>query len=298
LKPLFGVRRVNGLEYLMDARYEPEALREELARLGYDPDAELSGSGRGGQVYAENVREQAREMLRPLLVRESLDFGLQCAETAFIAVRSEAGERIEEVAVVANALPSGWDDHFLSGGAMLRSMSVGPDVSKMASLAAPGPSDLLCAAVGAFTGRGARLRTPVPEADAGEPEGARPAGRGAAAFEGVPTFEEGVAVLLDSARAEDAARLPDTATLSAVELSFPDGAPDARDLDPGLVLLIYVDDLAAPRARVRLADLVRQGGRRPLNVTRGPGQVVRVTLEDRAGAWAQSAPRIGVTLAW
>ena len=31
-----------------------------------------------------------------------------------------------------------------------------------------------------------------------------------------------------------------------------------RGLDPGLALLVFVDDLTAPRARVRLADLVRR----------------------------------------
>jgi Ca-activated chloride channel family protein len=59
-----------------------------------------------------------------------------------------------------------------------------------------------------------------------------------------------------------------------------------------------VDDLASPRARVRLADLVRLGLERPLNIARSAGQVVKVVLADANGAWAVTAPEIAVTLVW
>jgi Ca-activated chloride channel family protein len=58
-----------------------------------------------------------------------------------------------------------------------------------------------------------------------------------------------------------------------------------------------VDDLASPRARVRLADLVRQRGERPLNLSRSPGQVLRLVLADPAAAWKDGAPTIEVALA-
>ena len=58
-----------------------------------------------------------------------------------------------------------------------------------------------------------------------------------------------------------------------------------------------MDDLTAPRARVRLADLIRQGGERPLNVRRRAGQVVRLVLLDPAGAWAAGASALEVSLA-
>ena len=50
--------------------------------------------------------------------------------------------------------------------------------------------------------------------------------------------------------------------------------------------------------RVRLADIVRQRGQRPLNLRKMPGQVVRLVLVDPAGAWAQDAPRMEVRLGW
>jgi Ca-activated chloride channel family protein len=47
---------------------------------------------------------------------------------------------------------------------------------------------------------------------------------------------------------------------------------------------------------VRLADLIRQGGRRPLNLTHHAGQPVRIVLIDPNGAWAQNPPSMEVAL--
>jgi Ca-activated chloride channel family protein len=124
-------------------------------------------------------------------------------------------------------------------------------------------------------------------------------------FSGVPQFVGDAAVLFDSARPADAGRLPEDVLITRVEVAFPAGAltgcyatPRPESLDPGLSLLIFVDDLSAPRAQVRLADIVRQGGSRPLNLRRASGQAVRIVLADPAGAWRQAAPAIAVTLAW
>ncbi len=114
---------------------------------------------------------------------------------------------------------------------------------------------------------------------------------------GVPAMSGGEAILFDSTR-DLAIVLPETIKFGRIEVRFPDGPPGPRTLDPGLFLLIYIDDLASPRARVRLADLVRAGGVRPLNLARGPGQVVRVVLADPAGSWAAGAPRLEVALGW
>ena len=117
-------------------------------------------------------------------------------------------------------------------------------------------------------------------------------------FSGVPQFTAGEAVLFDSTRQEDAAKLPGQGTIRRLEVRFPAGTPAQEELDAGLVLLLFVDDLASPRARVRLADVVRQGGSRPLNLARPTGQPVRIVLLDPAGAWSQGAPQIEVALAW
>src|SRR5262249_33445973 len=113
IKALFGARRVLGLEYLINSGYAGDALSDQLARLGYDPGQVLVPKP---QVYAENVREDASKALRDLLVREALDYGLACSETAFVAVRKEAGQVIEGSVAVANALPAGWSDDFIGAG--------------------------------------------------------------------------------------------------------------------------------------------------------------------------------------
>jgi Ca-activated chloride channel family protein len=61
-------------------------------------------------------------------------------------------------------------------------------------------------------------------------------------------------------------------------------------------LLLFVDDMAMPRARIRLADLVRLGGSRPVNLRKEAGQIVRVVLADPRGTWPAAAPRIVVSL--
>jgi hypothetical protein len=49
---------------------------------------------------------------------------------------------------------------------------------------------------------------------------------------------------------------------------------------------------------VGLASLIKQRGERPLNLRKGPGQAVRISLADPSGAWTRGAPRIEVALAW
>jgi hypothetical protein len=115
-------------------------------------------------------------------------------------------------------------------------------------------------------------------------------------FTGIPALEAGQAILFDSAAAEDAGKLPDEATIAAVVLRSSGGVADPQSFDPGLTLLLFVDDLSQPRARVKLRDLLRQGGERPLNLRLRAGQRLQVVLQDANRAWAQSAPAIEVEL--
>ena len=111
-------------------------------------------------------------------------------------------------------------------------------------------------------------------------------------FSGRPSCVDGDAVLFDSAQ-----EIPGQRTISRISVQFAGRHPAPREIDRGLVLLIYVDDLALPRARIRLADLIRQGGSRPLNLRKDAGQVVRIVLSDTNGVWASGAPEITVSLA-
>jgi Ca-activated chloride channel family protein len=325
-KALFGARRLLGLEYLLseapprpllgraarETSLAPAALQEiraRLARLGYDPHAILpdppSGVERGEGTW---TRERVRETLRELLVRESLDYGLVTSETAFVATRTEAGKPVEGTAVIANALPVGWSEEFIGmlsaapaadagsvtamGGTpvVFRKMRVdamaGPPPAGAAS-----PAPMQLSAAGATPTSGFR-RLWVEQASHQE----RPV------FVGVPQFVGGEALLFDSARPDDAARLPENVTLSRLEVGFPEGAPPAEQVtgplavDAGLSLLLYVEELAEPRARIRLADLLRQGGARPLNIRRAGNSVVRLVLVDPNGAWA--AGRLSVAIGW
>jgi Ca-activated chloride channel homolog len=298
LKALFGARRVLGLEYLIGAGYRGEDLREELRRLGYESVEDPSGRDGGApKVYAENAREDAKEMLRGLLVREALDYGLASSETAFVAERSEAGRVVEGTVAVANALPSGWSGRFLAGGGgmMFAACMAPPAPASASSLMAGDPADL--------------SSPPIPSASyRGKARGFFKAGGGAASpprpkepaltavYNGAPSLSGGEAILFEGGKGPGT--MPEEATIHRLAVLFPEGTPDPHKLDPGLALWIFVDDLTAPRAKVKLADLVRQRGVRPLNLRKGPGQAVRIVLVDPSGAWAAGAPRIEVALGW
>jgi Ca-activated chloride channel family protein len=223
-----------------------------------------------------------------------------------VAVRSEAGRVVEGRVAVANALPAGWSEDFLTApgyaGAGLQFLCAFP------AMPAPPPSttDFLSAYDAAspdpalakpkrrgFFGRGgaapARSGAAVPQKQGRAPSPT-------VVFSGIPTLTGSEAILFNSAR--DRGVLPEEVTLARLVVRFPEGSPDPRGLDPGLELRLFVDDPTTPRARVRLADLVRRRGERPLNLRVGRGQAVRIVLADPAGAWARGAPRIEVALGW
>jgi Ca-activated chloride channel family protein len=311
LKALFGARRLLALEALVGAGHDREMLADHLRRLGYDPDSILGhGSPVPPKVYAENARQDSEAALRRLLVEESLASGLISSATAFIAVRKESGKPVEETVVVANALPAGWSEEFLGLGGPHRMARV-----LMASMPAQMSPDLLIGSDDAATLHEDVDDTAVafmampqladdtmaygssPVVQARHSPSARPAHAGSTMtvlFTGVPRFTDEEAVLFDSSEGEDPLR--DQATLSRLHLRFLDSARAAERVDPGLTLLLFLDDLSQPRARVRLADLIRQGGQRPLNLIRRPGQRLRIVLIDLNGVWAQNGPPIEVAL--
>jgi Ca-activated chloride channel family protein len=305
LKALFGARRVFGLEYLIHANYSGDELNDQLNRLGYDVQRDLSGDRK---VYAENQRAEAETALKKLLVRESLSYGLACSETAFVAVRTEAGRPVEGTVAVANALPAGWSEQFLAqkgaftGVAMACCMA--PSASLLqarfcADLDVDAAESLKAVRPSASRARRAPARkASSPPAPQSPPPPAPAVPSNPVLFAGTPQFQQGEAVLFDTVNGTDAAKVADDVTLTGLRLEFADTTPQADSLDAGLMVLLFVDDLAAPRARVSVADLVRQGGERPLNVRRQAGQRLRVVLVDANGAWASSAPKFQVSLRW
>jgi Ca-activated chloride channel family protein len=293
LKALFGARRILGLEFLIHSGYAGKDFSAQLERLGYDPEKVLAEqSGKPPKIYAENVRADTMAALRELLIKEALDYGLACSETAFVAVRQEAGKPVEASVAVTNALPAGWSDSFLSGqSAVLFAAGVSPQpivqtAAKALRVNTIKASKRKQAFVGALQSVDSLQVEEMVERHI----------KVKAVFSGIPQFSEDKAILFDSFRSEDDKKLPAAITISMLEIRFPAGTLSPENVDPDLSLLLFVDDLAVPRAKVRLVDLIRQGMKRPLHLSRRAGQMVRVVLLDPNGAWKQSAPKIEVLL--
>ena len=286
--------------------YEPEELREQLKGLGYHPD-EILPAVAHKRLYAENALSEAQQALKSLLVKESLEFGIASSEAAFVATRIEKGRKVGQTAIVPNALPAGWSETFLAGGTALACSVAAPSQGfggmAMRAMRASSPS---FASVGdAFQGIGAMFdptdallssrasaasRRTLPAAvheEAGPP-----------LFVGAPIFTDGEAVLFEvDPPPREPPNQPETTVFSEMRLQFPSGTPDANGLGSKLAILIYIDDLATPRARILLADLARQGWRRPLNIARREGEALRIVLADPEGVWAAGAPEMEVYLA-
>ena len=110
VKALFGAAKIRALEYILQAVHAPEEIRKRLADLGYDPAAGVDG----GALYPENRKDAAGEMLRQLIISESLQYGIPSSLTGFIGVSERRGIVPQVTVAVPNALPAGWDDVFLS----------------------------------------------------------------------------------------------------------------------------------------------------------------------------------------
>lgn len=327
LKALFGARQVLGLEHLIDSRCSAEELRDGLRRLGYEPERVTSvAAGTVPKVYPENTHADAVAALRELLVQEALAFGLASSETAFLATRNEPGQPLEARVEVANALPHGWSEEFVGGG--FRGGLAGPIAACCVdSFLLAGPPHDSSVPGGFYLGQPAvhdvfdgdcpandlcevpDLLEPAdcPPPRSGQLPGTSRSKSDAPAsnepsstvlFGGIPTAMGGEAILFDSEQVPCSAVLPDHAILSSLVVRFTEGMPGSDQLDAGLALLVFVGDRESPRARVRLADLVRQRGVRPLNVRRSSGEAVRIVLVDPAGAWKERGLRLEVSLGW
>jgi Ca-activated chloride channel family protein len=253
-----------------------------LRKLGYGEAVVAEALG-AAPIYPEQRGRFVANALKQFLVAESLAYGLPCSETAFVATRREAGRPIGRTVPVNNALPAGMDTRFEVAASRPR-MGMAP----APVMAAAPVFDAIAfePPAGAFAPRPAAKRAQAPMGGLAPKAGKASLGGGKLAgkaqtgglsqrkaevgpiFNGVPTFSKGEAVLFDGQHA------------SAIRGLLVPNMP--ANLDPELVLVIYVDDPSAPRARVKLADLARQGGRRPLNLV---GQHVRIVLVDPNGAW-------------
>jgi Ca-activated chloride channel family protein len=295
---LFAAQRIAELEYLAHARgLAPHAIEARLAALGYAP-AQLRAPAGQTPLYAENRPVNWQVQMTRLLVEESLAHQVPCSETAFVAVRAEAGEKATQTVEVANALPAGWSEDFSlmapaaapSTRSMVQTaafqMRAAPP---MASLGAAGPSaDTLFQKVVRTFAPGARPQSRPPTGAPAQAETGRVIFSGRLAGLSLP------AVLLDVTGDDP---IPAGGTLRAVEITCDAAADQALAGAPGLVLAIYIGDPGSPRATVRLRDLAA-AGRRPLNLRRLGREAIRVVLEDRSGAGVPGTGQVRLRLVW
>jgi Ca-activated chloride channel homolog len=296
IRALFGARRILGLEYLLNAGWND--IRTRLGSLGYDPDKIFEKATSKPKVYAENARIDLHAALRALLVDESLLFGLASAETAFVAVRSQPGKPVESAVIVGNAFPAGWAESAAFGmvtGHAVRSRRAptagamalygtasffAPDGCAMYSLA--DSADLVCTPTACVSAAAEAVPSQCPPS--------------VVLFEGAPRFDDSRAVLFDSTTQNADWPISDRSHWNGLKVECLGSAVDPKTLDRGLCLLLYVEDQAVPRARVGVADILRAGGKRPLNISWVPGQRICLVLHDPAGSWRKDAPTLRVTL--
>ena len=124
VRSLWSSLRIRRLEALYEtgSYMEEEDVLEALRRL----DAAPEKKDRPLYVRSESLKTH----IRKALVRESMESGVLCSETAFIAVREEKNGKISETLLVPNALPRGWSG-VSSAPAMMASYSM-PDTCRLA----------------------------------------------------------------------------------------------------------------------------------------------------------------------
>jgi hypothetical protein len=174
------------------------------------------------------------------------------------------------VVPVANALAEGWSQDFLGARQMAAPAAAKRGLTPRSVLASTGHFQMFDVA-------------PLPIAGVMSDAPARPA-----AVSGQARLFHGAAgdllqprVLLDTA--DQPKTLPVPLTLTGVTWAGDAAAQQALAQAGDLSLAIYVGDMAAPRASVRLRDLAA-AGRRPLNLRCHLGERVRVVVEGSPSA--------------
>ena len=257
---LVGARRLQQMEALKGARYTPEELKKRVEELGITSEE----AGREtGTLYPEN--QPADETLAGLICRESLRSGIASTETAFVAVRTEAGKSVERTIIIANATPEGWEDaqQVMMMGARM------PAVARRVSEMPPSGVlyDMAVCMEDVQTVRRTSKAAPIFQAT----DRRQPRASSVTLFDGVPAAVGRIVL------AERTIGLKGAKGLQASRLLSLIAEGDAAAFPEGAELLLLVGDMARARARVRLSDLLG-GSTRPLNITCADGQVLRLVL--------------------
>ncbi len=219
---------------------------------------------------------QSEANLREQLVSESLHYGLVCSETSFIAVREEAGKLVQRGAIIPNALAHGWSDGFVAYS-LQRDMPASPIPESRA--------------FEAFADAEYSVESSSMDSRASYYQADRPRysmedrGGTITLFQGKPDLSKPDVTLFETDRFEHGGRL----TALHVTLEDDDEVFDGE-------LLLYVGDRPEPRARMRLRDVLRLRGRRPLHIRVRSSQSITLVLRDiTSGA---TVPELEIRLDW
>ncbi|MCX6698562.1 MAG: VIT and VWA domain-containing protein [Methanomicrobiales archaeon] len=105
LKTLFGSAKIRALEYIQQSVHDPGETFGRLRELGYD----LNDGATEGALYPENRMNAVGEMLKQLIISESLMYGVPSSFTAFIGVSEHTGIAPRVTVAIPNAMPAEWE---------------------------------------------------------------------------------------------------------------------------------------------------------------------------------------------
>lgn len=287
LAALFAGYRINELEYLMRAyTLQAEEVARRLVDLGFPADTPVGVQPTLPPIlYAENQRTAWQEVIAALIQAESLSSGIPSSETAFVAVRQEAGRKVTRTVPVANALPQGWSAEFIGTRVMAAMPSGARGKAMYSSLVKTFDATLAQPSL-------APTAQAMPSAADGQPR----TGGELLLFRGAPGDLRQNRVLLDTGDRPKA--LPAPLILTAISWTGDAAAQEALVRAGALQLTIYVGDMAVARAGVRLTDLAA-AGRRPLNLRCRRGERVRVVVEgDLNALTAAGVGQMALRLIW
>ncbi|MDR2136712.1 MAG: VWA domain-containing protein, partial [Synergistaceae bacterium] len=273
IRTLYGARQIQELEFLKNSRLSGEELRNELLSLGYETHDERS------KVYEENNDVSARDVVDELLLTESLKYGIVSTRTAFVASRTEKGKHVGDTLLTPNALPSGWDDGWDDDASTFYESGIPSGFFGRPMMVMPASAPPVGAMMGRPFRRSSSRAMGASMDDAGAGDGAEPEKTSIYDSE-VTVPGAGEAALGEVVLKE----ITGSGRLSGLGLSEESlkslGGENLSKLFIHVYIRIYIDGNVRSSAAVKLSDLVKLGGERPLNLVYGKS--VRFVLSNES----------------
>jgi Ca-activated chloride channel homolog len=232
---------------------------QRITRLEYAANPALDHWARRHRASERSVSE-----IRQQLIDESLSYGLICSETAFVGVREEAGQLVQRGAIIPNAVPAGWAFSVARRSIDFSEAHQSGDVTYNVAPAMI-ESEPRYSYSDVFQGLRQRRDTEL------------------VIFDGQPQFDDTIALLYEVDRLNQADHI------HQLKLTLHEEAPDF-DAE----LRIFLRNKTLPNARMRISDVVAMGGVRPLNLSVGSNELVRIELRQLTPD--QEAPAMTITL--